>query len=175
MPSLLRRLHREHLERQQRLTARAVPDAGIRMHNGRPVAGGVAGGVPGLVHVSGPVSGRFVLWQFPFAVAVFKLEFALGKPLTIEQIVREVCAYYKIPRVNLLSQRRYERFTRPRQVAMYLARELTVQSFPMIARALGGRDHTTVMHGARTIAAQLDHDADLITEVRALKQRLGAA
>src|SRR5580765_4165788 len=115
MPSdTARRLHREHLARQRRLAEHAVPDAGIHMHNGRPVVRNIRG----LVSISGPVSAHFIRWRFPYAVALIKLEFALGSPLSIDQIVREVCFFYKIPRIALLSHRRFERFTRPRHVAM---------------------------------------------------------
>ena len=174
MPSdTARRLHREHLARQRRMTARAVPDAGINMHNGRPVAIVVRG----LASLSGPVTGRFMRrWQFPFAAGILKLGLSLGtwRSLSIEQIVRAVCRHYHVTRTDLMSQRRDARTVRPRHVAMYLARELTGQTFPMIARAFGDRDHTTVLHAARVIEAQLVHDANLITEVRTLKYRLGA-
>jgi chromosomal replication initiator protein len=73
--------------------------------------------------------------------------------VTIENIQKIVAEYYKIKVSDLLSKRRSRSVTRPRQIAMSLAKELTTHSLPEIGDAFGGRDHTTVLHATRTIAA----------------------
>ncbi|OGT55526.1 MAG: chromosomal replication initiation protein DnaA [Gammaproteobacteria bacterium RIFCSPHIGHO2_12_FULL_42_10] len=73
------------------------------------------------------------------------------KLVTIENIQRIVAEYYKVKVADLLSKRRTRSVTRPRQIAMALAKELTNHSLPEIGDAFGGRDHTTVMHACRMI------------------------
>jgi len=71
--------------------------------------------------------------------------------VTIENIQKTVAEYYKIRVADLLSKRRSRSITRPRQLAMALAKELTSHSLPEIGDAFGGRDHTTVIHACRVI------------------------
>ncbi|HSN73168.1 MAG TPA: chromosomal replication initiator protein DnaA [Steroidobacteraceae bacterium] len=73
------------------------------------------------------------------------------KLVTIENIQKTVAEYYKIRVADLLSKRRSRSITRPRQLAMALAKELTNHSLPEIGDAFGGRDHTTVLHACRVI------------------------
>ncbi len=73
------------------------------------------------------------------------------KLVTIENIQKMVAEYYKIRVADLLSKRRSRSITRPRQVAMSLAKELTNHSLPEIGDAFGGRDHTTVLHACRKV------------------------
>lgn len=73
------------------------------------------------------------------------------KKIAIENIQKTVAEYYKIKVSDLLSKRRSRSVTRPRQVAMSLAKELTTHSLPEIGEAFGGRDHTTVLHACRVI------------------------
>jgi chromosomal replication initiator protein len=72
--------------------------------------------------------------------------------VTIENIQKMVADYYKIRVSDLLSTRRSRSITRPRQIAMALAKELTNHSLPEIGNAFGGRDHTTVLHACRKVA-----------------------
>ena len=74
------------------------------------------------------------------------------KQITIENIKKTVAEYYKIRVADLLSKRRNRSITRPRQMAMMIARELTRHSLPEIGDAFGGRDHTTVLNACRRIA-----------------------
>ena len=74
------------------------------------------------------------------------------KQITIENIQKTTAEYYKIRVADLLSKRRSRSVTRPRQLAMALAKELTTHSLPEIGDAFGGRDHTTVLHACRKIA-----------------------
>ena len=73
------------------------------------------------------------------------------KLVTIDNIQRTVAEYFKIRVADLLSKRRSRSITRPRQIAMALAKELTNHSLPEIGDAFGGRDHTTVLHGCRRV------------------------
>jgi len=74
-----------------------------------------------------------------------------AKQVTIENIQKTVASYYKIRVSDLLSKRRTRSITRPRQIAMALAKELSNYSLPEIGDAFGGRDHTTVIHACRKV------------------------
>jgi hypothetical protein len=75
--------------------------------------------------------------------------------ILFEQILIAVSKFYVIPRNQILSHRKPAKVVRPRQVAMYLAREMTELSFPQIGQRLGGKDHTTCFYGAQKIAEML--------------------
>jgi chromosomal replication initiator protein len=81
------------------------------------------------------------------------------KLVSIENIQKTVAEYYKIRVADLLSARRTRSITRPRQLAMALAKELTRHSLPEIGNAFGGRDHTTVLHACRKILELKESDA----------------
>ena len=80
------------------------------------------------------------------------------KLVTIDNIQKTVAEYYKIRVAELLSSRRSRSITRPRQLAMALAKELTNHSLPEIGDAFGGRDHTTVLHACRKVASLREED-----------------
>ena len=96
---------------------------------------------------------------------------AHNRQLSIEHIQKTVADYYKIKIADMHSKKRTRVIARPRQVAMWLAKELTPMSLPAIGEAFGGRDHTTVLHACRTITelrlgdAQLNHDVHVLTQV----------
>lgn len=92
---------------------------------------------------------------------------------TIRAIVAAVCEHCDVSRVDLLSPRRSNSVVRPRQIAMWLARSLTTASLPEIGRRLGGRDHTTILHGVRTIDRLYETDAEIRTSVEAIALALG--
>ena len=81
--------------------------------------------------------------------------------ITIENIQKTVCEYYKIRMAELLSKRRPRSIARPRQMAMALCKELTQHSLPEIGDAFGGRDHTTVLHACRKINELCETDGRL--------------
>ncbi len=81
--------------------------------------------------------------------------------ITIENIQKTVCEYYKIRIAELLSKRRHRSIARPRQIAMSLCKELTQHSLPEIGDAFGGRDHTTVLHACRKINELCETDGRL--------------
>ncbi len=94
------------------------------------------------------------------------------KRIKIEDIQRVVARQYNVSRADLLSSRRTANVVRPRQVAMYLAKTLTLRSLPEIGRRFGGRDHTTVLHAVRKIEALVTRDTALSEEVESLKRQL---
>jgi chromosomal replication initiator protein len=94
------------------------------------------------------------------------------KRVRIEDIQRVVARQYNVSRADLLSSRRTANVVRPRQVAMYLAKILTLRSLPEIGRRFGGRDHTTVLHAVRKIEALAGNDSAFAEEIEALKRQL---
>lgn len=92
--------------------------------------------------------------------------------ITIDEIQRTVCQFYRIDRSEMSSKRRARAVVRPRQVAMYLAKVLTPRSYPEIGRKFGGRDHSTVIHAVRLIEDLRKRDADMDGDVRSLLRQL---
>jgi chromosomal replication initiator protein len=95
------------------------------------------------------------------------------KRVTIEEIQKKTAEFYKLDLRELHSARRARNVARPRQVAMYLARELTSRSLPDIGRRFGGRDHTTVLHACRRIEELCKNDPLFQQEVEFLRKVLG--
>ncbi len=95
---------------------------------------------------------------------------AHNRQITLELIQKTVADYYKIKVADMYSQKRTRAIARPRQVAMWLARDLTPHSLPEIGDAFGGRDHTTVLHACRTITdlrtkeTHLNHDLLVLSQ-----------
>jgi len=99
--------------------------------------------------------------------------FAVSERLiSIENIQRIVAEYYKIKHADMLSKRRTRTVARPRQMAMYLSKELTNHSLPEIGDAFGGRDHTTVLHACRKITELKERMPDLEEDHRNLSRLL---
>ena len=94
------------------------------------------------------------------------------KRVKIEDIQRVVARQYNVSRSDLLSSRRTANVVRPRQVAMYLAKTLTLRSLPEIGRRFGGRDHTTVLHAVRKIEDLSGSDTALAQEVDLLRRMI---
>jgi chromosomal replication initiator protein len=92
---------------------------------------------------------------------------------TIPEIQAAACEHFGLTSEELLSTARVTRIAWPRQVAMYLARELTGESLPAIAREFGGRDHTTVLHACRRTSARIAADASCREAVEKLCRALG--
>ena len=90
----------------------------------------------------------------------------------IEDIQRLVANHYNVSRADILSSRRTATVVRPRQIAMYLAKSLTLRSLPEIGRRFGGRDHTTVLHAVRKIEGMVTTDTELAGEIDHLKRML---
>jgi chromosomal replication initiator protein len=97
---------------------------------------------------------------------------ARRRPRSVEDIQRRICEAFGLSMDDLLSTSRAAPVAWPRQVAMYLARELTDQTLPAIGRAFGGRNHTTVMHACRRTAERMASDPDAYNTVRRLTDEL---
>lgn len=93
--------------------------------------------------------------------------------LSIENIQQTVAEYHKLRVADLLSKRRARNIVRPRQLAMYLAKEYTSISLPQIGDRFGGRDHTTVLHACRKITELLQTDTKIKEDCRNLQHLLG--
>ena len=94
------------------------------------------------------------------------------KRVKIEDIQKLVANHYNVTRADILSSRRTAVVVKPRQVAMFLAKALTMRSLPEIGRRFGGRDHTTVLHAVRKIEALSQNDGALREELDLLKRML---
>ena len=99
---------------------------------------------------------------------------ASDRKVTIEEIQRKVSEHYNIRLSDIIGPKRVRTIARPRQVAMYLAKQLTTRSLPDIGRRFGGRDHTTVMHGVRRIEDLKSHDNQIAEDVELLRRALEA-
>ena len=94
------------------------------------------------------------------------------RKLTIEEIQRKVAEHYNIRLSDMIGPKRLRNIARPRQVAMYLAKQLTPRSLPEIGRRFGGRDHTTIMHGVRKIEELMAIDSQLADDLQLLRRLL---
>ena len=92
--------------------------------------------------------------------------------IRIEDIQKVTARHFNVHRGDLLSARRTANVVRPRQLAMYLAKTLTLRSLPEIGRRFGGRDHTTVLHAVRKMEALIPKDSALREDVEHLKKQL---
>ena len=95
-----------------------------------------------------------------------------NRQISVENIQKTVADYYKIKVADMYSKKRPASIARPRQIAMYLAKELTQKSLPEIGELFGGRDHTTVLHAVRKIGAERQQLADLNQQLHVLEQTL---
>jgi chromosomal replication initiator protein len=94
------------------------------------------------------------------------------KRVRVEEILKLVSAHFNVTRADLLSSRRTASVVRPRQIAMYLSKTLTLRSLPEIGRRFGGRDHTTVLHAVRKVESLIGNDPALKDEIALLKRML---
>jgi chromosomal replication initiator protein len=96
---------------------------------------------------------------------------SVNRQITVDNIQKTVADYFKIKVADLFSKKRTRVIVRPRQIAMWLTKNLTSQSYPSIGEAFGGRDHTTVLHAVRTIDDlrakdnELNHDVHVLLQV----------
>jgi chromosomal replication initiator protein len=97
---------------------------------------------------------------------------AYDRRLSVEEIQRAVADHFGIKLSDLLSPRRARAVARPRQIAMFLSKELTDKSLPEIGRKFGGRDHTTIMHGVKRVTQLSKDDPGVREDVEVLHRRL---
>jgi chromosomal replication initiator protein len=95
-----------------------------------------------------------------------------GSVLDAAEIIEQVADYFRLTEDDLLSRSRKQEIAKARQIAMYLCRELTDDSYSRIGTRFGGRDHSTVIHAYRKIEEKRDEDADLREDISALESRL---
>jgi len=95
-----------------------------------------------------------------------------NRQISIENIQKTVADYYKIKIADMYSKKRPASIARPRQIAMYLAKELTQKSLPEIGELFGGRDHTTVLHAVRKIGGERQQMTELNQQLHVLEQTL---
>lgn len=96
------------------------------------------------------------------------------KPLGTKSIIERVAAYYDLQPADITGAKRDKEIVVPRQVTMYLMRHEMSLSFPKIAAAVGGRDHTTAMHSVTKIEKLVETDDNLRSDVQALRERLNS-
>ncbi|MCR1878896.1 chromosomal replication initiator protein DnaA [Limosilactobacillus reuteri] len=92
--------------------------------------------------------------------------------ISIPTIQKQVADFYNITQGDILGKKRVKQIVMPRQIAMYLSRELTDSSLPKIGNEFGGKDHTTVLHAIDKIEAELKKDTDLQNDITKLKAKL---
>lgn len=97
---------------------------------------------------------------------------AQSRQISIDNIQKTVADYYRIKIAELLSKKRTRNITRPRQIAMTLARELTTMSLPEIGNAFGGKDHSTVIHACQTVSSLRSEDTTIDADYKILLQTL---
>ncbi len=96
------------------------------------------------------------------------------KKVTMEEIMRKTCDYYNVRMSDMMSPKRSRNIARPRQMAMWLSKNLTQRSYPEIGKRFGGRDHTTVIHAVRKIDELKAQDSQIAEDAELLRRMLEA-
>lgn len=99
---------------------------------------------------------------------------ATSRKVTMDEIIKKTCDYYKVRSADLMSPNRARNIVRPRQMAMYLCKKYTTRSLPEIGRKFGGRDHTTILHGVRKIEELMSTDSQFVEDAELLRRLLEA-
>ena len=95
-----------------------------------------------------------------------------NRQISVDSIQKAVADFYNMKVADMYSKKRPANIARPRQIAMFMAKELTQKSLPEIGDLFGGRDHTTVLHAVRKIAEERAHDSHLNHEIHVIEQTL---
>ena len=95
-----------------------------------------------------------------------------NRQISVDSIQKAVADFYNMKVADMYSKKRPANIARPRQIAMFMAKELTQKSLPEIGDLFGGRDHTTVLHAVRKIAEERAHDSQLNHEIHVIEQTL---
>ena len=131
--------------------------------------------------LEGAVNRLYLTWQLTRAsitveaVEAIIRDLVLGiepKRIKVEDILRIVSRHFAVSKADILSDRRHRSVVRPRQIGMYLAKQLTSRSLPEIGRRFGNRDHTTVLHAIRKIDREIGDNPHLKEEIEELKRQL---
>ena len=119
------------------------------------------------------VGGEIARLTLDEAQAILRPHLACNeRRVTVDQIQKAVAEHFQLKQADLISERRARVVARPRQVAMWLAKQITTRSLPDIGRRFGGRDHTTVLHAVRRIEALKAEDAVLTRDIDTLLRKL---
>lgn len=94
------------------------------------------------------------------------------KPVTVDLIISQVAKAFNVKPADLKSKKKHKLYALPRQVGMFLARELTDMSYPEIGASFGGKDHSTVIYGAKKIEKAIEHDHGLRIQVDAIRKEI---
>ena len=94
------------------------------------------------------------------------------REISIPKIQTEICKYYRLTKAELIGSKRSQPYVLPRQIAMYLSRELTDASLPKIGTAFGNRDHSTVIHATKRIEKLLNEEIELYEQIQELTTKL---
>jgi chromosomal replication initiator protein len=131
--------------------------------------------------LEGVVTRLYAIWQYmrtPITLDIVETairDLVHGiepRRIKIEDILRIISRHYGVSKGDILSQRRHRSVVWPRQIGMYLAKQLTARSLPEIGRRFGNRDHTTVLHAIRKIEGELNGNTRLKDEIEDLKKQL---
>jgi chromosomal replication initiator protein len=131
--------------------------------------------------LEGAVNRLYLTWQLtrqPITVEAVEAiirDLVLGiepRRIKVEDILRIVSRHFAVSKADILSDRRHRSVVRPRQIGMYLAKQLTSRSLPEIGRRFGNRDHTTVLHAIRKIDKEMGDNPHLKEEIEELKRQL---
>lgn len=131
--------------------------------------------------LEGAVTRLYATWQYmrtPLSIDIAEtvirdlVQNLEPRRIKIEDILRIISRHYGVSKGDLLSQRRHRSVVWPRQIGMYLAKQLTARSLPEIGRRFGGRDHTTVLHAIRKIEGEITKNPRLEDELEELKKLL---
>ena len=95
-----------------------------------------------------------------------------SKPLTMQEIEKRVCDHFQVRVTDLHSAKRTRCISRPRQVAMFLAKSITPTSLPMIGKHFGGRDHSTVIYALQSVSDMIDANSKFKYSIEELRKKL---
>ena len=170
--SVANSFHQAHKDRLRRMAARAVPQADAE------AAPRIASAF-GSVDRTRRVRLRDVVdrdYERAWAAEIMGLVDDGKQPRPrprIAEIQRETARHFGITVAEMVADQQTRRLARPRHAAMYLAKQLTLKSFAEIGRAFAGRDHSTVVHAVKGIAARLNLDDELARHIADIRNQLG--
>jgi hypothetical protein len=157
----------ERRERERKIAARAaIVCRSLSTEGGSPPPEAIKTWAERQKQIHAPVKTWFWI--------VDEIDPPLPLKLSIEEIQVAVARHCKVAHAELISARRHLAIVRPRQIAMFLARHMTLHSLPVIGRKFGNRDHTTVLHAVRRIEALRTHDSKLAADLEAIGRALAA-
>jgi len=166
--SLVDDYHRKHKERMARLGMKPVTAV-----KPEPVAKPVEPEILPMSALDEWIARQKQIYQ-PWFSIVEEIDPPSPRQPRVEDIQKACARYYGVTRNDIVSARKTANVVRPRQVGYYLSKVLTGKSLPEIGRRFGNRDHTTILHSVRKIAALVKIDPELSDEIESIKAELAA-